>query len=101
MWSEFLKENSKLNLQQLTLDIIRTIIAASVDFDPLANTPTCRTDPAHFWWLLFHLEMLILASSTKEQRSKMSIQETIRERMQRLRQGHIQSLYNEAMQVSS
>ena len=31
----------------------------------------------------------------------MSIQETIQERMKRLRQGYIQSLYNEAIQVSS
>ena len=45
--------------------------------------------------------MLILTPSTKEQRDKLSIAETIRDRMTRLGQGHIQSLYEEAMLVSS
>ena len=96
-----MKGNNKIKLQQLTLDIIRIIIAASVNFDPLAANPSCTTNPAPFWWLIFHLEMLILAPSTKEQRDQMSIAATIRDRMTRLRQGHIQSLYEKAKQVSS
>ena len=98
---EFLKGINEIKFQQLALDIIRKILAASVDFDPLDDNSSCTTAPAPFWWLLFHLEMLILAPLIKEQRDKLSIAESIRDRMTRLRQGHIQSLYEEAMQVSS
>ena len=48
-WSELLKGNNRIKFQQLTLDIIRTIIAASIKFDPLATNPLCTTNPAPFW----------------------------------------------------
>ena len=65
-----------------------------------ANT-TCKSIDcsAPFRWLLFHLNMLIFASSTKEQRNHISIGHTICDCIDAAYCGDIANLFHSAMQV--
>jgi hypothetical protein len=54
-------------------------------------------DSTPFWWLLFHLSMLILAPSTATQCSHKSIHETIWNRINSILSGDIKYVYNIAM----
>ncbi len=67
----------------------------------LFPTSTCDSIDcsAPFWWLLFHLDMLIFAPSTKEQRNHISICHTIRDRINAAYCGDIAFLFHSAMQV--
>lgn len=101
-WRDFLTGNNKHRFQSLQADIIRSIRVASRDYHPhkprdLRSFP----DPAPFWWLLAHLEMLILAPTPQDDRDQESITHLIASRITDLRNGHIEALYNGAMQVSS
>jgi hypothetical protein len=54
-------------------------------------------DSTPFWWLLFHLDMLVLAPSTATQCSHKSIHETIRNRINSILSGDIKYVYSIAM----
>ena len=66
----------------------------------VANT-SCSSldDSAPFWWLLFHLDMLIFAPATKKQRNSLSIHAPIRDRIDAAFSGDIAFLFDSAMQV--
>ena len=66
----------------------------------MANT-SCPSldDSAPFWWLLFHLDMLIFAPASKKQRNGLSIHATIRDRIDAAFCGDIAFLFSSAMQV--
>ncbi len=54
-------------------------------------------DTAPFWWLLFHLDMLVLAPSTSTQQDSQSIHNTIKHRINTIFSGDIEYVYNMAM----
>ena len=64
-------------------------------------TTSCPSldDSAPFWWLLFHLDMLIFAPATKQQCNGLSIHATIRDRIDAAFSGDIAFLFDSAMQV--
>ena len=99
-WRTFLRNNNKRIFLEIMSDILRSILAASHGWTPDADAPGGRASPAPFWWLLFHLEMLILAPTAKTDRVA-SIQETIQRRLGDFRAGRIQLLFDEAMRVAS
>ncbi|KAL7529537.1 hypothetical protein ACHAXR_009934, partial [Thalassiosira sp. AJA248-18] len=100
-WLRYLKNTNEKKFQTLKADVLRAIVVASRDFDPSVTLPAGAADPAPFWWLLFHLEMLILAPSAKDERDGDSIALSISERIERLRNGDIAPLFRDAMAVSS
>ena len=73
-----------------------SIIQAIVEANTTCNSIDCS---APFWWLLFHLNMLIFAPSTKEQCNHISIGHTIRDRIDAAYCGDIAFLFHLAMQV--
>ena len=86
-WRRHLKKRNKANflrLQAHTIYAISDAYAHSIDSTP-------------FWWLLFHLDMLVLAPSTKTQRSNNSIHSTISDRINSIFSGDIEYTYNMAM----
>jgi hypothetical protein len=54
-------------------------------------------DSTPFWWLLFHLNMLVFAPSTTTQCSHKSIHKTIRNHINSILSGDIEYVYNIAM----
>ena len=88
--------------RELKASIIRAILEASLAYDPSnPSHETPDTSPAPFWWLLFNLEMLLFAPTKKDNRDGDSIRQCIQRRMTMLRKGNIDTLYKEAMTVSS
>jgi hypothetical protein len=73
-----------LCLQDHTVQAITTACALSINSTP-------------FWWLLFHLNMLILTPSTATQRSHKLINKTIRNCIISILSGDIEYVYNIAM----
>jgi hypothetical protein len=55
---------------------------------------------APFWWILFHLDMLILVPSTRTQRHGLSITQTIKKRINTLLSEDIKDMYNSAMECT-
>jgi hypothetical protein len=53
---------------------------------------------APFWWILFHLDMLILAQSTRTQQHSLSIPQTIKKRINTLLSGDNEDIYNFAIE---
>jgi len=70
-WRRHLKKRNKANFLRLQAHTIQAISAAY----------THSIDSTPFWWLLFHLDMLVLAPSTEAQCSHNSIHGTIRDRI--------------------
>ena len=88
-WYHYLKNGSRKAFNSLMHDIINTIIKSSAN--PTAyETSDPLTSSAPFWWLLVHLEMLILAPIKID---GLSCQQTITERMRRLRQVKSESYF--------
>ena len=86
-WRRHLKKRNKANflrLQAHTIFAISDAYAYSLDSTP-------------FWWLLLHLDMLVLAPSTATQRSNNSIHHTISDRINAIFSGDIEYCYNMAM----
>ena len=54
-------------------------------------------DYAPFWWLLFHLDMLVLAPSTFTQINNQSIHNIIKHRINAIFSGDIEYVYEMAM----
>ena len=67
-WRHFLKGRNKASFITLQSAIVRAI-ASSYN-----SPPTTNTTSAPFWWLLLHLDMLIFAPTTKQQRDNYTIQ---------------------------
>jgi len=86
-WCRHLKNRNRSNFLRLQAHTIQAI----------TNTYTLSIDSTPFWWLLFHLDMLILAPSTATDRSHKSIHATIRERINAIYSGDIEDVYNMAM----
>ncbi len=100
-WRPFLKNNNKKRFLTLQSDLVRAVGVASRDYDPTQPLGPSSPDPTPFWWLLVHLEMLILAPTAQHDRDGDSIAKTITERIEAFRRGDIKSLYDAAMQISS
>jgi hypothetical protein len=86
-WRRHLKHHNHSNflrLQDHTVQAITTAYALSIDSTP-------------FWWLLFHLDMLILAPSTTTQCSHKSIHKTICNCKNSILSGDIKYVYDIAM----
>ena len=86
-WRRHLKNRNRSNFLRLQAHTIQAI----------TDTYTLSIDSTPFWWLLFHLDMLILAPSTATDRSHKSIHATIRERINAIFSGDIEYVYNMAM----
>ena len=89
-WRRHLRKKNKsrfLRLQAQTIHAISTAYTHSIDSTP-------------FWWLLFHLDMLILAPSTTAERSNNSIPQTIHDRINSIFSGDIEYVYNMAMRCT-
>ena len=80
-------------------DIIKCINQASLTPQAI-DTDEWQTSAAVFWWLLVHLESLVCAPTPEHVRDA-SIQETMKERITQIRCGNIQSVYEEAMRITS
>ena len=63
----------------------------------ITNTYALSIDSTPFWWLLFHLDMLVLAPSTATERSHKSIHATIRNHINSIYSGDIKYVYNVVM----
>ena len=91
-WRHLIRSRNLSAFSNLQASIIRAIVEANTTCDSI----DCS---APFWWLLFHLDMLIFAPSTKEQRNHISISHTIRDRINATYCGDIAFLFHSAMQV--
>ena len=91
-WRHLLKGRNKASFVNLQTSIIRAIVASY-------TSTTCNTTSAPFWWLLLHLDMLIFAPSTSQQRNNDSIQSCIRDRIEAAFAGDIEFLFESAMNV--
>jgi hypothetical protein len=91
-WRHLVRSRNLSAFSNLQASIIQAIIEANTT----CNSIDCS---APFWWLLFHLNMLIFAPSTKEQCNHISIGHTIRDRMDAAYCGDIAYLFHSAMQV--
>jgi hypothetical protein len=91
-WQHLICSRNKSAFCNLQASIICAIVVA---------TTSCPTvdDAAPFWWLLFHLDMLIFAPSTSQQRNNTSIHHSIRDRIDAAFSGDIAYLFQTAMQV--
>lgn len=89
-WLDKLKRNNKKRFQILHAKIIETIIHSHS-----ANAS------APFWWLLFHLELLILCPTDIHNRDNMSIGGIIHQRLDDLQSGNIEALFNDAFKIRS
>ena len=87
-------------------------IVATILCDLFSILPTCHHrldrdttgpewDTTPWWWLIIHLEQLLLAPSPKESRKETHIPNLIRRRISMFRSGWIQALYDEAHAVTS
>ena len=78
------------------LGIINAILLSSSD--PSAHTHSSwERSPAPFWWMLVHLEMLILAPIKLD---GLTCQQTIKQRIRLFRQSKMDELFQHAMQAS-
>ena len=78
-------------------DAIKAVLLSSAS--PLTRQRSnWENSSAPFWWLLVHLEMLILAPIKID---GLSCRQTILERIHRFRQGQIEELFQHAMQATS
>ena len=91
-WRHLIRSRNKAAFSNLQASIIRAINEAYTTCPNIDHT-------APLWWLLFHLDMLIFAPSTKAQRNHMSIGLTIRDRIDAAYCGDIAFLFNSAMNV--
>ncbi|EJK62496.1 hypothetical protein THAOC_16889 [Thalassiosira oceanica] len=98
-WYHFLKRRHQHEFYDVFYCIIQAINIASARSDP-ADTDW-KSSASGFYWLLVHLEHLILAPTNKTDRNGESIQQTIRRRLAWFRQGRIRDLHAEASRVSS
>mmetsp|Transcript_18973 Transcript_18973/g.34190 ORF Transcript_18973/g.34190 Transcript_18973/m.34190 type:complete len:1170 (+) Transcript_18973:5063-8572(+) len=99
-WRRFLSKRNRIAMRELMAAIVHCIVLSSTGFDP--EIPHSIThSPAPFWWLLIHLECLILAPSARPSRDGVSINQTIAHRIASIRGGAIADTYAEAMGVSS
>ncbi len=73
-WRHLIRSRNLSAFSNLQASIIRAIVEANTTCNSIDSS-------APFWWLLFHLDMLIFAPSTKEQRNHISIGHTIRDRI--------------------
>jgi len=91
-WRRLVRSRNLSAFSNLHAAIIRAIVI---------STTSCPSidDTAPFWWLLFHLDMLIFAPATRQQRHGLSIHGTIRDRIDAAFCGDIAFLFNSAMQV--
>ncbi|EJK54751.1 hypothetical protein THAOC_25593, partial [Thalassiosira oceanica] len=98
-WYHFLKRRHQHEFYDVFYCIIQAINIASARSDP-ADTDW-KSSASGFYWLLVHLEHLILAPTNKTDSNGESIQQTIRRRLAWFRQGRIRGLHVEAVRVSS
>lgn len=56
---------------------------------------------APFWWLLFHLELLVLAPTNVHNRDNTSLRSLIRDRLDNLQSGNIEYLFIDAFAIRS
>ena len=91
-WRHFLKGRNKASFVTLQSAIIRAIASSY-------SQPAGHTTSAPFWWLLLHLDMLIFAPTTKQQRDNDTIQSCIRDRIDAAFSGDIEFLFESAMRV--
>ena len=83
-------ENNKKRFQVLHAKIIEAIIHST-----LVN----KSEP--FWWLLLHLELLILCPTNKHNRDNSSLTATIHQRLDDLQTGNIEALFIDAFRIRS
>jgi hypothetical protein len=91
-WRHLLKGRNKASFFNLQSSIIHAIATSY-------STADSNAISAPFWWLLLHLDMLIFAPSTSEQRGHESIQSCICDRIAAAFAGDIEYLFESAMQV--
>ena len=96
-WYHFLKKGTRPAFNKLMLDIINATLLSSSD-STAHEQSSWGVSPAPFWWMLVHLEMLILAPIKIDE---LTCRETILQRIRLFRQGQIGKLFNHAMQASS
>ena len=69
----------------MTLDITCTLLAATTNYAGTADNEQAyghfRESSAPFWWMFFHIEMLILAPTSKESRNGEATAAIIERRM--------------------
>ncbi|KAL7531801.1 hypothetical protein ACHAWF_003911, partial [Thalassiosira exigua] len=102
--STFKRKLNRKNGRRLTklhAAIISAVVQATDALGHDGSASPSGETPAQVWWLLFHLEMLLLAPATKRQRGGLSINQCIQQRMLDLASGNIQPLYEGAAKVSS
>lgn len=80
-WRRFLDGNNKKRFNKLMATIIKMIVH---------STPTNQSDI--FWWLLFHIDMLILAPTPKNERNDLTAKQLISQRLRDLQCGNIEDL---------
>lgn len=80
-WRRHLNGNNLTRFNKLMSTIIMTIVE---------STPTNKSDI--FWWILFHMDMLILAPTPKPQRDNLSMKAIISQRLRDLQCGNIEHL---------
>ena len=86
---QFLKGKMLNKFRALMADVIFAIVESSKSYDPSNYRHDAMTSPAPFWWLLCHLEMLILAPTTKHQRDGETIVKCLTRRIALVQQGDI------------
>ena len=86
-WRRHLKHRNHLNFLRLQAHTIQAI----------TNIYTLSINSTPFWWLLFHLDMLVLAPSIATECSYTSIHATIRDHINSIYSGDIEYVYNMAM----
>jgi hypothetical protein len=91
-WQHLVRSQNLSAFSNFQASIIQAIVKANTTCDSIDYS-------APFWWLLFHLNMLIFAPSTKEQRNHISIGHTIRDCINAVYCGDIAYLFHSAMQV--
>jgi hypothetical protein len=87
-WRHFLKGNNKKRFQLLHHKIMESIIQSN-----------STHSSAPFWWLLFHIELLILAPTKTDHRDNTSIGTTIHQRLDLLQSGDIEPLFTTAFAI--
>ena len=100
---ELVKPSLFKSFTKLFNSIVRACNASSSQFVPSSSTPShpppeWETSDHPFWWLLFHSELLIFCPNTNEQESN---NQCVLRRLNLLAAGHIASLWDEVLQVTS
>jgi hypothetical protein len=80
---------------------MQAVVVASATSSPNTDIPPLDSSAAPFWWLLFHLELLILVPSTNVQREGATINDSIRDQISLFRGGDVERLYRQAFEVTS